>query len=162
MRFVRDIYLSALQRSHDNPGCFTPLRYRTELFENSFLLFTVNDWSKLDPHIRNVDSSPYFAVNISSDITLWTMWTHYIQVLWKSKVRNTVFYDAKITPPFAQPLQLFFIVLVPISCLKLVFLRKAIMGCRLLNFSFKTTVDAQYVPVFVYCFLYIWQHRVVC
>ena len=48
--------------------------------------------------------------------------------------------------------------IVPISCFKLVFLRKAIMGCELSNILLKTIVDVQYVPVFLYYFLYVWQH----
>ena len=49
---------------------------------------------------------------------------------------------------------LFLIVFVPISCFKLAFLRNAIMSC--VEYFFKTTVDVQYLPVFVYYFLYVW------
>ena len=45
-----------LQRSHHCPGCFKTLRWRTELFRNSFLPFTVNEWNKLDSDIKNSDS----------------------------------------------------------------------------------------------------------
>ena len=57
---------------------------------------------------------------------------------------------------------LFLTVLAPVSCLKLLFLRQAIMGCKLWNIFIKTIADAQYVPVFVYYFLYVWQHWTVC
>ena len=57
---------------------------------------------------------------------------------------------------------LFLIVLAPVSCLKLLFLRQAIMGCKLWNIFIKIIADAQYVPVFVYYFLNVWQHWTVC
>ena len=41
-------------RSHRYPGCFKTLRCRTELFRNSFLPFTVNEWNKLDSDVRAV------------------------------------------------------------------------------------------------------------
>ena len=44
-----------LQRSHRYPGCFKTLCCRTELFRNSFLLFTVNEWNNLDSDIKNSD-----------------------------------------------------------------------------------------------------------
>ena len=45
-----------LQRSHRYPGCFKTLRSRNELFRNSFLPFTVNEWNKLDSDFKNSDS----------------------------------------------------------------------------------------------------------
>ena len=48
------------QRSHRYPGCFKTLHCRTELFRNSFLSFTVNEWNKLDPDIKNSDSYGIF------------------------------------------------------------------------------------------------------
>ena len=50
-----------LQKSHRYPGCFKALRCRTELFRNSFLSFTVNEWNKLDflAFIRPVGNSMY-------------------------------------------------------------------------------------------------------
>ena len=48
------------QRSHRYPGCFKTLRCRTELFRNSFLPFTVNEWNKLDSDIKNSDSYEMF------------------------------------------------------------------------------------------------------
>ena len=57
---------------------------------------------------------------------------------------------------------LLFVVFVSISCFKFEFLRKAIMGCMLLNVSYKTTVDAKYMTVFVYYFLHTCQDWVVC
>ena len=49
-----------LQRSNHYPGCFKTLRCRTELFRNSFLSFTVNEWNKLDSDIKNSDSYEMF------------------------------------------------------------------------------------------------------
>ena len=49
-----------LQKSHRYPGCFKTLRCRTELFRNSFLSFTVNEWNKLDSDIKNSDSYEMF------------------------------------------------------------------------------------------------------
>ena len=45
-----------LQSSHCYHGCFKTLRCRTELFRNSLLPFTVNEWNKLDSDIKNSDS----------------------------------------------------------------------------------------------------------
>ena len=49
-----------LQRSHRYPGSFKTLRCRTELFRNSLLPFTINEWNKLDPDIKNSDSYEIF------------------------------------------------------------------------------------------------------
>ena len=32
-----------------------PALYRTEIFKNSFLPYTINEWNKLDPEIRRID-----------------------------------------------------------------------------------------------------------
>ena len=48
--------LPTLQRSQRNPGFFHPLLFRTEIFKNSFLPYTINIWNKLDPEIRRIDS----------------------------------------------------------------------------------------------------------
>ena len=45
-----------LHRSHRYHGRFKTLHCRTELFRNSFLTFTVNEWNKLDSDIKNSDS----------------------------------------------------------------------------------------------------------
>ena len=45
-----------LQMWHRYPGCFKTLRCRTELLQNSFLPFTVNEWNRLDSDIKNSDS----------------------------------------------------------------------------------------------------------
>ena len=50
-----------LHRSHAYPGCFKTLRCRTELFRNSLLPFTVNEWNKLDSDIKNIDSYAIFC-----------------------------------------------------------------------------------------------------
>ena len=49
-----------LHRSHRYHGCFKTLHCRTELFRNSFLPFTVNEWNKLDSDIKNSDSYAVF------------------------------------------------------------------------------------------------------
>ena len=46
--------------SHRNPGCYRALNCRTDLFRNSFLPFSTNEWNKLDPDIRNLDSHVKF------------------------------------------------------------------------------------------------------
>ena len=43
---------------------FKPLRYRTELSQNSFLPFTISEWNKLDPDVRNVDTYSLFCKNL--------------------------------------------------------------------------------------------------
>ena len=35
--------------SHHNPGCYRALYCWTDLFQNSFLPFSINKWNKLDP-----------------------------------------------------------------------------------------------------------------
>ena len=49
-----------LHRSHRYPGCFKTLRCRTELFRNSLLPFTVNEWNKLDSDVKNSESYAIF------------------------------------------------------------------------------------------------------
>ena len=49
-----------LHRSHPYPGCFKTLRRRTELFRNSLLPFTVNEWNKLDSDVKNSESYAIF------------------------------------------------------------------------------------------------------
>ena len=56
--------LPPLHMSQRNPGCFKPLRYRTELSQNSFLPFTISGWNKLDPDVRNVDTLLLFCKNL--------------------------------------------------------------------------------------------------
>ena len=46
--------------SHRNPGCYRAFYCRTDLFRNSFLPFSINEWNKLDPDIINLDSSEMF------------------------------------------------------------------------------------------------------
>ena len=52
------------ERTRQNPGCFKPLRCRTELFQNSFLTFTVSEWKKLDPDVRNIGTYSFFRKNL--------------------------------------------------------------------------------------------------
>ena len=57
---VKDGYLCEIMppilNSHCNPGCYRTLYCRTDLFWNSFLPFSINEWNKLEPDIRNLDS----------------------------------------------------------------------------------------------------------
>ena len=43
-----------------SPGCYRALYCRTDLLRNSFLPFSINEWKKLDPDIRNLDSHTMF------------------------------------------------------------------------------------------------------
>ena len=49
-----------LQRSHRYSGCFKTLRCRTELFRNSLLPFTINEWNRCDSDIKKSDSYTIF------------------------------------------------------------------------------------------------------
>ena len=46
--------------SHRNPGCYRALYCRTDLFRNSFLPFSINEWNKLDTDIRSLVSHEIF------------------------------------------------------------------------------------------------------
>ena len=46
--------------SHRNLGCYRASCCRTDLFRNSFLSFSINEWNKLDPDIRSLDSHAMF------------------------------------------------------------------------------------------------------
>ena len=46
--------------SDRSPGCYSALYRRTDLFRNSFLAFSINEWNKLDPDIKNLDSHEMF------------------------------------------------------------------------------------------------------
>ena len=48
--------LPPLQRSQRNQGFFQPLLCRTKIFKNPFLPYTINEWNKLDPEFRRIDS----------------------------------------------------------------------------------------------------------
>ena len=37
---------------------------RTELFQNSFLPFTISEWNKFDPEVRNVETYSLFHKNL--------------------------------------------------------------------------------------------------
>ena len=50
-----------LQMLHRYHGCFKTLGCRNELFRNSFLPFTINEWKKLDFDIKNSDSHAVFC-----------------------------------------------------------------------------------------------------
>ena len=44
-----------------NPGCYRALYCRTDLFQNSFLPFSINEWNKLDPDIKLLILTRYSA-----------------------------------------------------------------------------------------------------
>ena len=46
--------------SHRNPGCYRALYCSIDLFRNSFLHFSIKEWNKLNPDIRNLDSHAMF------------------------------------------------------------------------------------------------------
>ena len=56
------------QRSQRNQGFFQPLLCRTEIFKNSFLPYTINEWNKLDPETRRIDSYVGFRKKLLSFI----------------------------------------------------------------------------------------------
>ena len=45
---------------YHNPGCYRFLQCRTDLFQSYFLPFSINEWSKLDPDIKTLDSHDMF------------------------------------------------------------------------------------------------------
>ena len=53
-----------LQMSHRYPGCFKTLRFRTELTQNLFLPFTINELNRLDSDIKNSDSYTIFCKSL--------------------------------------------------------------------------------------------------
>ena len=55
--------LPPLQRSQRNQGIFN-----LEIFKNSFLPYTINEWHKLDPEIRRIDSHVDFRKKLLSFI----------------------------------------------------------------------------------------------
>ena len=65
--YLYDI-LPPLQRSQRNQGFFQPLLCRTEIFKNSFLPYTINEWNKLDSDIRKIDSYVGFRKKLLSFI----------------------------------------------------------------------------------------------
>ena len=65
--YLYDI-LPSLQRSQRNQGFFQPLLCRTEIFKNYFLPYTINEWNKLDPDIRKIDSYVGFRKKLLSFI----------------------------------------------------------------------------------------------
>ena len=64
------LLIPLLQRSHCYPGCFETLRCRTELFRNSCLSFTVNEWNKLESDIKNSHSFIIFRKKLLTFILL--------------------------------------------------------------------------------------------
>ena len=52
--------ISPIINSHRNPGCYRAFYCRADLFRNSFLPFSINEWNKLDPDFINLDSYEMF------------------------------------------------------------------------------------------------------
>ena len=62
--------ISPIINSHHNPGCYRTWLYcRTDLFWNFFLPFSTNEWTKLDPEIRNLDSHVKFPKKLLNFIS---------------------------------------------------------------------------------------------
>ena len=57
-------YFLLLQRSQRSSGSFKPLRCCTELFQNYFLPFNISEWNKLNPDVRNLNTSSLFLKNL--------------------------------------------------------------------------------------------------
>ena len=49
-----------ITKSSRNPGCYRALYCGTDPFRNSLLPFSINEWDKLDPDIRNLVSHEMF------------------------------------------------------------------------------------------------------
>ena len=60
--------LPPLRGSQRNQGFFRPLLCRTEIFESSFLPYTINEWNKLDPDVRKIGSYVGFRKKLLSFI----------------------------------------------------------------------------------------------
>ena len=62
--------------------------------------------TRLDPDIKNVDYIIYDPLGTKLLQRMWLEFNHLREqnILWKSKVRNIIFYAPKITSPFAQRL----------------------------------------------------------
>ena len=60
--------LPPLRRSQQNQAFFQPLLCRMEIFKNSFLPYTINEWNKLDPEVRRIDSYVGFRKKLLSFI----------------------------------------------------------------------------------------------
>ena len=52
--------ISPVLNSHCNPNCYRALYCRPDLFWNSFLPSSINEWNKLDPDIKTPDSPAMF------------------------------------------------------------------------------------------------------
>ena len=46
--------------SHRNPVCYRAVYCRADIFQKAFLPFSINEWNKLDPDIRDLDSHAMF------------------------------------------------------------------------------------------------------
>ena len=53
--------MPAILSFHCNPGCYIALYCGADLFRNSFLPFSINEWNKLDPDSGTLDSYPMFC-----------------------------------------------------------------------------------------------------
>ena len=50
--------------SYCNPGHYRDLYCRTDLFRNPFFPFSISEWNKLNPDIRNLDSQKMFPQKV--------------------------------------------------------------------------------------------------
>ena len=61
--------LPPLQRSQGNHGFFNRLMCITEILKNSFFaIYTINEWNKIDPENRRIDSYVRFRKTLQSFI----------------------------------------------------------------------------------------------
>ena len=79
-----------LQRSQHNPGCFKPLRCQTELFQNSFLPFTISEWNILDPTLEISTLIRYFARTFSFYEAYWEYFLEILQGYCKLVILGTL------------------------------------------------------------------------
>ena len=57
------------QKSTRNKGCIYEPFYWTMSFKNSFLLYAIKEWNKLDPEIRNAETYAFFRKMLLNFIT---------------------------------------------------------------------------------------------
>ena len=82
--------------SHRNPGCCRALYCKTDLFRNSFLPFSINEWNKLDPDIRNLESHPMFRKKLLTFIRPFEKSVYIIYDPQGSKLLNRLSYEVRL------------------------------------------------------------------
>ena len=63
--YTRSYHQSDLPTSIREICFFQPLLCRAEILKNSFLPYTINEWNKVDPEIRKIDSYVGFRKKIT-------------------------------------------------------------------------------------------------